>query len=528
MSLRRPVEREAARPEPGHRPRPRRCDCGLRLRHSISAGPPPPRREVLPRSPGRERGPGRPSRHEPTHECDHPTQLLRDAVLVPGIAGREGAVRVVHAPRRHGHVPSTERPRGIGAVGRSLPHGGPRVLAASLAIRGASRDARRGRLDPAGISGRAPGPAAGTLVERRLAGVRAGRPKSLPSRPEPAGTNRRLPVHLLAPRLPRELPAVIRVPRPLCDHRQRAHGAPGLAVRPPRFAGPFRPPCNCRGGPDPRPEGALAPPGPVRLLDPATRRFDPGRVPGGPATSEPAVASDAEAALGLAGHPEHPGAVTGVMIPSWNARDHATQSADARFLTRRSTSAYRSVLIRNELRASFSRISCARETGIVPASTPASRSPRRPVYARPSASATVRAGISSRIRRSPFGVSNKDASPIPKPRAVHRFGSPRTGTTSIHEARASRRGWDSWPVKPSSAMAGVIAIRPKRSRRTRTSPIDSRAMRVEASTHTRMGQPLTQAPVRSLSRRNSSNEIRKKGIPFSAARSAMFRMGTPA
>src|SRR2546427_5225373 len=528
MPLRRPLERQAARPEPGHRPRPRRRDRGLRLRHAVPAGPPPAGREVLPRPPGRERGSGRPPRHEPAHQRDYPAELLRDAVLVPGLAGREGTVRVVHAPRRHRDVPPPERPRGAGAVGRGLPHGGPRVLAASLAIRPAGRDARRERLDPAGVSGLASGPAAGTMVERRLAGVRPGRPTSLPGRSKSAGTDRRVPVHLLPPRFSREFPAVVRVARPLCDCRQRARGAPGLVVRPTRVPGPPRAPRHCRSGPDPRPEGALAPPGPVRLLDPAARRFDPGRVPGGPATSEPAVASDAEAALGLAGHAEFPRAAMGVAIPSWNARDRSNPAAHARSLSRRSTSAYRSVLIRNELRASFSRMSPARETGIVPASTPASRSPRRPVYARPSASATVRAGISSRMRRSSFGVSNRDASPIPKPRAVHRFGLVRTWTTSIHEARASRRGWDSWPVKTSSAMAGVIAIRPKRSRRTRTSPIDSRAMRVEASTHTRMGQPLTQAPVRSLSRRNSSNEIRKKGIPFSAARSAMFRIGTPA
>src|SRR3989475_10354419 len=528
MPLRRPVEREAARAEPGHCPRPRRRDRGLRLRHPLPAGPPPPRCEVLPRSPGRERGSGRPPRHEPAHERDYPAELLRDAVLVPGLAGREGTVRVVHAPRRHRDVPPPQRPRGARAVGRGLPHGGPRVLAASVAIRRASRDARRERLDPARVSGLASRSPARAVVERRIAGIRAGRPRSLPGRPEPAGTDRCLPVHLLAPRLPGQLPSFVRVSRPVCDHRQRAHGAPGLAVRPPRFAGPLRPPRHCRGGPDPRPEGALAPTRPVRLLDPPARRTDPGRVPGGPATSEPAVASDAEAALGLAGHPEHPGAVIGVMIPSWNARDRSTQAAHAWSLSRRRTSAYRSVLIRNELRASFSRISCARETGIVPASTPASRSPRRPVYARPSASATVRAGISSRMRRSRFGVSNKDASPIPKPRDVHRFRSPRTGTTSIHRPRASRRGWDSRPVKTSSAIGGVIAICPNRSRRTRTSPMDSRAISIEASTQTRMGQPLTQAPVRSRSLRSSSSEIRKKGMPFAAARSAISRMGTPA
>src|SRR3989475_8304216 len=309
MPLRRPLERQAARPEPGHRPRPRRCDRGLRLRHAVPAGPPPAGREVLPRPPGRQRGPGRPPRHEPAHERDHPAELLRDAVLVPRIAGREGAVRVVHAPRRHRDVPSTERPRGIGAVGRGLPHGRPRVLAASLAIRPAGRDARRERLDPAGVSGGASGPAAGTMVERRLAGVRAGRPTSLPGRSKSAGTGRRLLVHMLAPRLPGQLPAVLRVARPLCDHRQRARGAAGLAVRPTRVPGPPRAPRHCRSCPDPRPEGALAPPGPVRLLDPAARRFDPGRVPGGLATSEPAVASDAEATLGLAGHAEFPRAV---------------------------------------------------------------------------------------------------------------------------------------------------------------------------------------------------------------------------
>jgi len=206
----------------------------------------------------------------------------------------------------------------------------------------------------------------------------------------------------------------------------------------------------------------------------------------------------------------------------------AAEAAQPRSPSRRRTSPYKSALIRNELRASFSRISRAREAGIVPASTPANRRPRRPVYSRPSASATVRAGISSRMRWSPFGVSNKDASPIPKPRAVHRFRSPRTGTTWIHDPRASRRGWDSRPVKTSSAIGGVIAICAKRSRRTRTSPMDSRAISVEASTQTRMGQPLIQAPVRSRSLRSSSSEIRKKGIPFAAARSAISRMGTPA
>src|SRR2546426_1597868 len=102
------------------------------------------------------------------------------------------------------------------------------------------------------------------------------------------------------------------------------------------------------------------------------------------------------------------------------------------------------------------------------------------------------------------------------------------GTPSIPDPWASRRGWDSRPVKTSSAIGGGIAICPKRSRRTRTSPLDSRAISVEASTQTRMGQTWTQAPVRSRSLRSSSSEIRKKGIPFAAARSAMSRMGTPA
>src|SRR2546428_8593184 len=148
----------------------------------------------------------------------------------------------------------------------------------------------------------------------------------------------------------------------------------------------------------------------------------------------------------------------------------SAEEAQLRSPSGRRTSPYKSALIRNELRASFSRTPRARGAGIAPASTPANRRPRRPVYSRPSASATVRAGISSRMRRSPFGVSNKDVSPILKPRDVHRFRSPRTGTTSIHDPRASRRGWDSRPVKTSSAIGGVIAICPRMSRRTRTFP----------------------------------------------------------
>src|SRR2546425_4115303 len=105
----------------------------------------------------------------------------------------------------------------------------------------------------------------------------------------------------------------------------------------------------------------------------------------------------------------------------------SAEEAQVRSPSRRRTSPYKSELIRNELRASSSRTPRARGAGIAPASTPANRRPRRPVESRPSASATVPAGISSRMRRSPFGLSNKDASPIPKPRDVHRFRSPRTG-----------------------------------------------------------------------------------------------------
>src|SRR2546427_3974779 len=242
MPLRRPLERQAARPEPGHRPRPRRCDRGLRLRHPLPAGPPPPRCEVLPRPPGRSRGSGRPPRHEPAHQRDYPAELLRDAVLVPGLAGREGTVRVVHAPRRHRDVPPPERPRGAGAVGRGLPHGGPRVLAASLAIRRASRDARRERLDPARVSGLASRSPAGAVVERRLAGIRPIRSPPVPSRPDSPGANRCVSVSLLPPCVPRELHTFVRFPRPVRNIRNGTRRPPRLVVRSARVSAPPRPP----------------------------------------------------------------------------------------------------------------------------------------------------------------------------------------------------------------------------------------------------------------------------------------------
>src|SRR2546426_10227031 len=57
----------------------------------------------------------------------------------------------------------------------------------------------------------------------------------------------------------------------------------------------------------------------------------------------------------------------------------SAEAAQARSPSRRRTSPYESELIRNELQASFSRISRAREAAIAPVSTPAHRRPRRPV-----------------------------------------------------------------------------------------------------------------------------------------------------
>src|SRR3989442_452538 len=68
----------------------------------------------------------------------------------------------------------------------------------------------------------------------------------------------------------------------------------------------------------------------------------------------------------------------------------SAEAAQPRSPSRRRTSPYESELIRNELRASFSRISPAREAGLAPVPTPADRNPRRPEYSEPSASATVR------------------------------------------------------------------------------------------------------------------------------------------
>ena len=242
MPLRRPVERQAARPEPCLAARPRRRDRRLRLRHAICAGPTPPRREVLPRSPGSQCRPSHPPDHEPTHERDHPIELLRDEVLVPGLAGREGTFRTVHAPRRHGDVPPSERPRGRRALGRILPHGRPRVFPPSRTLRYQSRHARRERLDPARVSGDPSRAAAGTVVERRLAGVRSGCPSWLPRRSESAGTDRRVPVYLLPARLPRELTFVVRVPRLVRDLRNSTGSPSRLVVRSPRVPTPPGPP----------------------------------------------------------------------------------------------------------------------------------------------------------------------------------------------------------------------------------------------------------------------------------------------